>query len=150
MIATVLPGFLSPDDLAFLALLEPHASFEPGRQGTGYEKHAVSPNMFRRLRARCLRQLGADPDLPHDCYLLRYPTGSRIPLHRDDTFGGAEHHRINAVVRAPVLGGQLLLAGSPVLLEAGDAYTFRPDLIPHEVTSVLEGSRLVWTVGVLL
>ena len=45
---------------------------------------------------------------------------------------------------------ELWLDGEKVPLEEGDAYVFRADVVPHLVTPVTEGERLVWTLAFLL
>jgi predicted 2-oxoglutarate/Fe(II)-dependent dioxygenase YbiX len=143
----ILANFLTPDDRKLLLLYAMTSAYEPGRQGTGYEKQSLLVSPLVPLRRRCLVALGLAEDEPHDCYLLRYPEGSYIPPHVDDT--PAEHHRINCLVEPARLGGDLIVSGIRYQLRAGDAYAFRPDLEPHEVTRVERGARFLFTVGAL-
>lgn len=150
----LLRAFLTSADCEMLSFWRGKVVYEPGRQGTGYEKSS----MFRiaetyDLRCRCLAALGMREreDVAYDCYLLRYPTGSCIPSHLDDAPFAREHHRINCIVQ-PSLSGGALIVNTKLYhpLHVGDAYVFRPDLELHEVTTVTEGERYIFTVGTLL
>ncbi len=142
--------FLSPEETEFLRDLSTDLAFEPGRQGTGYEKASV-PTLpsVHDLRERALRYLGCLPDEAHDCYILRYQEGSFIPPHKDDAPFGRQHWRLNVLLNEAE-GGDLIINGKTVeRLREGDAYAFRPDAILHEVTPITKGTRLVFSLGVL-
>ena len=133
-------------------------SYEPGRQGTGYEKAAVAKDRYESLRITSLKELGVVAKYGHqgefiaeghDCYFLRYPEKSHIPLHLDDAPFGKEHRRFNLILLQPYKGGELYVEGHRIDLLPGDAYIFRPDKEEHEVRLIQDGVRLVWTVGVL-
>lgn len=160
----LLPNWLRPDEQAFLMAAAERLQFEPGRQGTGYLRAAVPllgardsarfAALFARSRLSLSAACGLDAEfrqpLTADCWLIRYPVGSSIPLHTDPAWPRSEHWRLNAVV-VTGYGGNLVLGGSRVsALGSGDAYAFRPDLVAHEVTQILESERLVWSVGVML
>lgn len=131
--------------------------FEPGRQGTGYEKLPLTENMFtswnvhifRSLCMNALAHLDLPKDAAHDAYMLRYRPGAFIPPHKDDAPLAHEHRRMNFIVQSAEKGGRLIVDNQPYLLSCRDAYIFRPDLEEHEVTKVEEGTRLVFTVGAL-
>ena len=40
-----------------------------------------------------------------DAYLLRFPTGARIPPHRDPV-DGRRHYRLNLILRPAMRGGE--------------------------------------------
>ncbi len=87
---------------------------------------------------------------PHDCYLIRYTEGAYIPTHQDDAWPGSEHRRFNAIVVAPAEGGVLFMGDQEVAMGVGDGVYFRPDVVPHSVSMVKSGMRLVWSVGTLV
>lgn len=148
----LLPYFLTAAETSALfsiALLD--GTFEPGRQGTGYEKAVFSGRYeaLRGLRDRGLRMLGASA-VEHDCYLLRYPHGSYIPPHVDPAPAGMEHWRLNAIVQEPDRGGDLYIGGIQYFLQQTDAVRFRSDTMIHEVPLVEGRDRLVWSLGALI
>lgn len=141
----VLTGFLSPRERVVVANIARTGGFEPGRQGTGYEKkNLLDDAMSARLVKRCWQALG-EPVL-YDAWLLRYPVGSEIPVHTDPSLDGMCHVRINAMALAGA-GGLLYIDGAEVPLDTGDAYLFRPDLMRHMVTKVERNERLMLSVG---
>ena len=149
MTPRLLPGYLGPRDRVVVAAMAHAAtkrgSWEPGRQGTGYDKLSLmeSPTA-ERLVKKCLRELGGP--LLYDAWLLRYPVGSEIPAHTDPPMPGMCHVRINAMALSSE-GGILYVDGAEVPLTHGDAYVFRPDLMRHMVTKVEKNERLVLSVG---
>jgi hypothetical protein len=145
----LIPNFIGAGEIAALSRFVDRHDFEPGRQGTGYEKLALKYDEWPLARERCLAALGVSYDTAHDCYMLRYQVGASIPAHVDDAPLASEHHRINVCVVEPVGGGVLYVDGSAVPLRAGDAYVFRPDVEGHEVAMVTRGVRLMFTVGIL-
>jgi hypothetical protein len=145
----ILKNFLKPTDIEQLLLFADQAVFEPGRQGTGYDKAYVPPGLFFWLRQTTLWALGVSLDIAYDCYLVRYNEGCWIPLHKDDAPLAQEHHRLNAMITMPEQGGELIVEGQHIELAVSDAYVFRPDLQEHEVKPVQTGTRLIWSVGVL-
>lgn len=146
----VLAGFLTEDERRSLAPFMDHDGYEPGRQGTGYDKLALPlSDTTAALRKRCLETLGLPADTAHDCYVVRYLKGTFIPPHKDDAPLATSHHRINCVLRQCTRGGELVVDGTTYPLTAGDAYVFRPDLELHEVTEIIDGARYIFTVGAL-
>lgn len=90
--------------------------------------------------------MGLTGDEGHDCYVVRYVTGSSIPKHTDPPIG-PKYFRLNAIIQPPEEGGMLLIGGEQIRMSRGDAYVFRPDIEPHGVTVVTAGTRLIWSVG---
>lgn len=141
----IVAGFLSPRDRVVVANLARMGGFEPGRQGTGYEKKSIlDVIMAERLIKRCLRELG-DPML-YDAWVLKYPVGSEIAAHVDAPLEGMCHVRINALSLNGE-GGVLYVDGAEVPLDGGDAYVFRPDVMRHMVTKVERNERLMLSIG---
>jgi hypothetical protein len=54
--------------------------------------------------------------------------------------------RLTLLLVAPERGGVLALEGEDVPLDVGDAVVFRPDLVAHGISDVVEGSRLTWCI----
>ncbi len=106
--------------------------WQHGRQGTGYDKMLL---------------LTAGWPLSFDSYLLRYPEGSEIPEHTDPVQTG-RHYRLNVVIKAAQAGGDFV--GSSLLFSTKRIKLFRPDLCPHSVTRVTQGTRYVLSVGWVL
>lgn len=83
-----------------------------GRQGTGY---------FKKLLA-----MGRTWDL----YLLKYPAGSSIPLHRDPA-ANFEHYRLNLVLWGPQTF--FVPSDQKVIADLGRLQLFRSDTTDHAV-----------------
>ena len=102
-----------------------------GRQGSGYFKM----KLFESWLLKC------------DCYLLKYPKGSFINWHQDPTPVQYEHHRLNITLKK-AYGGLFKVDGEHRgSLKYGRIVHFRPDITPHRVTEVLEGTRYVLSIG---
>ena len=144
----VVQSFLSSEEVeALSSLIDSVTDWTPGRQGTGYDKFCLrSKEMAPGIAALVDRSKDAlqCEIIDWDCYLLRYPDGSFIGPHIDET-AGKRHRRLNAVIQAGG-GGVLALQGEAVPLAVKDAVVFRPDIIEHSVTPV-QGERYVWSVG---
>lgn len=149
MTVRILKNFLTRADIEQLLLFSEQNDFEPGRQGTGYMKARIPRALFPELREDSLSALGVPVHSAHDCYLVRYDVGNWIGPHDDPAPPGFDHHRLNAIVSVAE-GGQLVVEGEPIQLGIGDGYVFRPDLQKHEVTKVTAGTRMIWSVGVLV
>lgn len=107
-------------------------NWEPGRQGTGYEKLKLFNRwkFFSRFK--------------WDLYLLRYPVGSGIPKHRDPV-PDHKHYRLNIYLWNAVSGGVPEHDGA---IASNRFFTlFRPDLHLHSVTPVTVGTRYVLSFG---
>ncbi len=143
--------------LALAESVELMGQWEPGRQGTGYDKldlfAAIQSGALESNRAFLNTQIvtakvaiAVDSPRGWDAYLLRYQHGAFVPEHRDPTTDDC-HLRLNALVLSADNGtGQLRLDGDVFELNDGDAMLFRPDVIPHRI-SVVEGERFVFSVG---
>ena len=146
-----LPAFLAPAvRAALIDLAASRGGWEPGRQGTGYEKLDLlaldDPPAFVAPLIAGARVAMAVEYTGSDAYLLRYRDGSFIPPHRDPTRHG-RHLRLNAVVQASAPGsGELRLDGEVFDLDVGDAVVFRSDQVLHQVSPVV-GERLMFSVG---
>ena len=118
----VFRGFLTADELALLLPYLALDGYEPGRQGTGYEKLSLwNIHETQALRQRCLVALGLPEGTGHDAYIVRYKVGAKIPLHKDDAPLASEHHRINCMVLPAMRGGELYIGGALCDLRARDA-----------------------------
>ena len=106
--------------------------WEPGRQGTGYDKCLILASRF---------------PIPFDCYLLRFPEGTEIPPHRDPVTTG-RHYRLNVVVKRAPSGGDFVCADP--MLDWGRLKFFRSDQSIHSVTRVVGGTRYVLSIGWVL
>ena len=79
-----------------------------------------------------------------DCYLLKYPTGSYISLHKDFVDKGLEHHRINFTFWRAKEGGIFF---KDTKHSTKRYQYFRPDKVLHGVSKVEEGTRYVLSIG---
>lgn len=107
-------------------------NWEPGRQGTGYEKLKLFNRwkFFSRFK--------------WDLYLLRYPVGSAIPRHRDPV-PDHRHYRLNIYLWNAAAGGAPEHDGAFI---TNRFFTFfRPDLYTHSVAEVTQGTRYVLSFG---
>lgn len=100
-----------------------------GRQNSGYEKLLI---------------VGARWPVKIDLYLLKFPEGSEIPEHTDNTDSG-RHFRLNIVLVRATKGGEFRCR-SPIY-ESSRIKFFRPDLSPHAVEKVVKGTRYVLSLG---
>lgn len=106
--------------------------WEPGRQGTGYEKLELL-NRWRYFAK-----------FKWDLYLLRYPVGSGIPNHRDP-LPDHKHYRLNIYLWNAKAGG--VPAHDSVICSNRFFTLFRPDLFEHSVSTVTKGTRYVLSFG---
>lgn len=107
-------------------------NWEPGRQGTGYEKLKlwVKLKYFGRYK--------------WDAYILRYPEGSKIPSHTDPLPEHA-HYRLNIYLLNAKAGG---VPEHDKAIVSNRFFTlFRPDLYEHSVSEITRGSRYVLSLG---
>lgn len=107
-------------------------NWEPGRQGTGYEKLKLFNRwkFFSRFK--------------WDLYLLRYTVGAGIPLHCDPV-PNHKHYRLNVYLWNAKAGGVPEHDGTII---SNRFFTlFRPDLHTHSVTPVTAGVRYVLSFG---
>lgn len=111
-------------------------NWQKGRQNTGYEKLKI----FQFLNM--------------DCYILRYNVGDFIPWHTDPV-PGRKHFRLNLTLKKAIEGGHFLL--HPTGLPDGRigwripfGLVFRSDVVPHSVTEIKKGQRIVLTFGIAI
>lgn len=106
--------------------------WEPGRQGTGYEKLKLVNRWkyFSRFK--------------WDLYLLRYPVGSGIPKHRDPV-PDHKHYRLNIYLWNAQAGGNPEHAFT--IMNNRFFTLFRPDQALHSVSEVTKGTRYVLSFG---
>lgn len=111
------------------SLLQTAGRWQPGRQGTGYEK--------------CLLLASTWP-VPFDLYLLRYRPGQGIPPHRDPV-PRMRHFRANLVLTRGQEGGAFRCEHP--LFSKGRLHVFRSDLSEHAVEPMVRGTRYVLSLG---
>jgi len=116
----------------------------PGRS----RHYTFTASMYhsKELEARCLKLLPRNTgDGLHyvDAFFLYYLPGDHVEVHTDARTG----HRLNVLLTRPEEGGELVIGGKGVNWSPTDAVVFRPDREPHEVRKVLQGVRLVWSIG---
>eukprot|EP01122_Echinamoeba_exundans_P008463 TRINITY_DN2811_c0_g1_i1.p1 TRINITY_DN2811_c0_g1~~TRINITY_DN2811_c0_g1_i1.p1 ORF type:complete len:472 (+),score=41.11 TRINITY_DN2811_c0_g1_i1:444-1859(+) len=167
-------------------LITTKGAWTEGRQQTKYFKHSLRSSSLipldrhNQLIERSLRGLlpssfvnqnlktfkGENcslqiPDsLEWDCYLIKYPVGSRIPFHTDPlpVTEGQEprvHRRLNAIVKSAQRGGSFCFKLDENKVDSqnpaeGDAIIFSPSHTEHSVSEIEDGERLVWSVGCVL
>lgn len=150
-------NFLSLEEKERLRRIANDIHWESGRQRTGYMKAVINKNhdvgdiVSKTITAMAITARLDYCPTKFDCYILKYPEGSSIPYHRDDAPFKSKHWRLNAIISSPdeYSGGELVLEDRYVEMFSGDAVIFRPDRIFHAVTKVTEGTRYVWSVGML-
>lgn len=81
-----------------------------------------------------------------DCFLIKFPTGSYILPHKDETKNNRRHYRLNIILCQPKHGGVFKVERTIFSL-FNRIHFFRPDLYEHEVTKVEKGFRLVLSIG---
>lgn len=147
-------NFLTDKDQEELLRLIDTLHWEKGRQETGYLKSLVPVKDSEHLKdlvARSLCELGQEDLDCYDCYILKYPTGSFIPPHKDKgRLFGKKHWRLNALIAHDHTGGQLVIEDRQINLLPGDALVFTPDEMTHSVSEITNGIRYVWSVGTML
>ena len=100
--------------------------WERGRQASGYDKLLL-------VEARRF-----------DAYLLRFPTRSCVPRHRDPV-AGAGHLRLNLILVPAQRGGEFECDGA--IVDRPRIKLFRSDRCAHAVTRVEAGTRWVLLAG---
>jgi hypothetical protein len=154
----IIRGFLTPMELRELqeiAADDRMLDWAPGRQGTGYLKADLKTLLAARVLTRrpihkALEQIGQVDGGHWDAWLLRYPSGSHVPPHKDKPeFFGLRHRRLNAVVQEALYGGHFTADGVQYDLSERDAILFWPDEVTHSVSEV-GGDRYIFSVGALV
>lgn len=85
--------------------------------------------------------------LPFDVYCLKFPEGSHIPPHVDETTLGS-HYRLNVVIKNAKEGGEFQCKNP--IFETKRIKYFRPDVSEHSVSKVTSGNRYVFSIGWVL
>ncbi|GHA11080.1 hypothetical protein GCM10008090_21050 [Arenicella chitinivorans] len=100
-----------------------------GRQASGYDKLFLG---------------GAHWPIRFDIYLLRFPTGSCVPEHKDEVDDG-QHYRLNIVLRNAREEG--VFNYEAPIFETRRIKFFRPDTSLHSVSKIEAGVRYVFSIG---
>lgn len=103
--------------------------WQKGRQASGYDKLLLMKMTW---------------PVSIDCYLLRFPQGSEVPLHKDPVSQG-RHFRLNLIIKNAAKGGEFQC--EQCLINRPRIKLFRPDLHEHAVSRVEKGRRWVLSVG---
>ena len=99
-----------------------------GRQGSGYYKLKIFESKLLKM----------------DCYILKYPEGSYIDVHKDPVPEPYEHHRLNVILKKAEKGGTFLL---DYVEQTGRIHKFRPDIQEHNLHRIEKGIRYVLSIG---
>ena len=113
----------------FMSILKKLFRWECGRQKTGYSKMLLC---------------GVYWPIKFDIYLLKFPEGSEIPIHRDRIDAG-RHFRLNIVLKNAQQGGEFVCSDS--LFETERIKLFRPDISEHKVSKIIKGNRYLLSIG---
>lgn len=100
-----------------------------GRQQTGYEKMLLLQGTWPLL---------------FDSYLIRYHPGEGIPTHTDPV-SDKRHYRLNIVLKNAKKGGNFVCENA--FINTARIKFFRPDVSPHSVVAVEEGTRYILSIG---
>jgi len=90
-----------------------------------------------------VRYIGKLP-IAFDTVIIRYPSGSELPLHRD-VVKGFKCYRFNFSFNLGS-GGELICDN--VIFRSKYLNIFRPDANMHGVSKVENGTRWVFTIGI--
>lgn len=145
-----IPHFLATTDIELiLHWANTSCGWTRGRQNTGYDVLPIKQEAaFSHLIQRALHHVGPHFEDFYDAYLIRYQIGDYIPPHKDAAaLAGKRHHRLNAVAACADEGGELHIQGERVEFPLGAAVDFFPDEEEHEVTRVIRGQRILFSVG---
>jgi hypothetical protein len=103
--------------------------WEEGRQNSGYRVLTL----VKSLRFK------------FDMHLIHYPTGSKIPSHKDKANFDQRHYRLNIEVKRPKEGGKFVC--DKCIFRWWRIALFRPDIQTHSVTEITKGTRWVFSMG---
>lgn len=139
----IIPKFCTPEDLEQL--------IELWKLGSGAGWKARGSYIFTPCRhppqalverARPFLLL-SDTLLHMDSFFIHYVAQSALATHTDPR----SVLRLNVQVVKASVGGQFVVNDEVLSMEAGDAVVFNPNTEPHGVTKLLQGERLVWSLG---
>lgn len=85
--------------------------------------------------------------VPFDSYLIRCRKGHSIPPHKDPV-SDKRHFRLNIILSPARKGGEFF-CDDPIY-EGRRIKFFRPDKTQHGVTKIIEGTKLVFSLGWVL
>lgn len=106
--------------------------WDKGRQNSGYAKFTLAYS--KRFK--------------FDAYIIKIPRGTGVPIHVDPSVPGAEHHRVNITLWAPVYGGDTMAFDETDALKLMPrCYHFRPDIQEHLVTTAIGGNLWILSFG---
>lgn len=83
-----------------------------------------------------------------DCYIFYYPTNSYIPKHKDPAKFGKQY-RFNIELVKAKNGGEFICKNIIYSL-FNRVYLFRADKEYHRVTTIVEGCRIVFSLGIFI
>jgi hypothetical protein len=133
-------GFLSPVEVSFLVSLWKRT---PGKRVRDYQFHGCQAPVDLTFRTLDLLT-SASPEAKFlDSFFIHYLPNFGIAPHVD----ARSWSRVNVLLIKPPLGGQLIIEGEVQDMDVGDAVVFEPRLQEHMVTPVVEGERLIWSLG---
>lgn len=161
----VVHNFLTSEERAILLSLAKTCRFDYG--GTGYtygtlsgfgQTRSVPDSIFKKfldvseltqpLVGRSIQQYlcyeKGGVNTPHKDWV--YDSTFSRQLRRGES-DGVSLFRVNIVLIQAAKGGELIVGGEEIKLNEGDGFVFRPDIIEHEVKEILEGNRMVFTIG---
>lgn len=84
-----------------------------------------------------------------DCYILKFPPLSRVPTHTDRIGADKKHFRFNFVFWRAKDGGQIYVKNGK-WQRMPRAFIFRPDILPHKMSQVIEGTQYIFTIGIAI
>jgi hypothetical protein len=129
-----------------------HGDLRPQRLPSALYRNAKSvPSSISGITRASASKLSELLDRPVDheeAYFIYYPRGTLMHEHTDPE--ERDHWRICIVITHQCVGGVLRLRGTAYDFDPGDAYIFRADEVPHEVSTVEYGERLILTVACYL
>jgi len=100
-----------------------------------YQKLLAASGLIPPLVGRAIQQF------------ISYAKDGYIAAHKDWVDPGCKLYRVNVLVDAAGKGGECVVDGVEVKLTPGDAISLRAEQELHEVKTILEGSRMIFTIG---
>jgi hypothetical protein len=100
-----------------------------------YQKFLAASGLTPPLKGRGIQQF------------ISYAKDGWIHPHKDWVDPGCNLYRVNVLVDAAGKGGECIVDGVEAKLGEGDAIVLRAELEEHQVKPILEGSRMIFTIG---